>query len=77
MSELTQCNFCRLQGIRERAKSSGEKVTVLNDARWGLGGVNVYVHPKSVNIRKLGEEGSDRKVFWKGWMMELGKKCEC
>jgi hypothetical protein len=76
MSELTQCNFCRLKGIKERAKKSGEKVTTLK-ANWGLGGMNVYVHPKDVNIRKLDEEGTSRKAFWKGWLMEVGNKCEC
>jgi hypothetical protein len=59
MSELTQCNHCSLIGIRRRAKQSGKKVTLLTDARWGMGGVNVYVHPKDVNVRLL--DGGDRE----------------
>jgi hypothetical protein len=42
MSEYTQCNHCTMQGIERRAKLAGKKVTVLADARWGMGGVNVY-----------------------------------
>ena len=78
MSELTTCNFCNLGRIRERAKAGGMRVTVLKDAKWGLGGSNVYVHPAGVDIRRLSEEGTaGRKMYWAGWMQEIGKRCEC
>jgi len=75
MSELTPCNYCTLRRIRERAKVSGVRVTVLRDAKWGLGGVNVYVHPVKVNVRKLREY--DRGKYRAAWFMEVGQSCEC
>ena len=78
MSELTQCNFCSLKSIRKRAKQLGQKVTVLHDAKWGMGGVNVYVHPPSLQIKDLpcGEDG-ERKKYRVAWFMEVGDSCSC
>ena len=78
MSELTQCNYCSLRHIKADAQRRGKKVTILSDARWGMGGVNVYVHPKGVVIAKLegGEEGA-RKKYFVSWMMELTAHCVC
>jgi len=78
MSELTPCNFCSLARVKARAKEEGKKVTVLADAKWGLGGYNVYVHPKSVKIADLpgGEDGA-RSEYRSSWMMEIGNKCGC
>ena len=79
MSELTPCNHCSLKGIRARVKAAGKKkVTVLQDAIWGMGGHNVYVHSKDVDISKLkgGEEGERRKYFV-AWFMEIGERCGC
>jgi hypothetical protein len=78
MSELTSCNFCKLNRIRRDAKAKGLKVTVLNDARWGMGGSNVYVHPKEIKIEKLsGGENGPRSEFRFSWMMEIPNGCRC
>jgi len=78
MSELTQCNYCSMSRIRRDAKAEKKKVTVLADARWGMGGVNVYVHPCDVNIRKLeGGENGERAKYRVSWMMELSEHCVC
>ena len=78
MSENTTCNFCKLARIRRNAKEKRLKVTVLNDARWGMGGSNVYVHPKEVKIAKLpeGEDGL-RSTYRVSWMMEIPNSCRC
>ena len=74
----TQCNYCSLKAIRREAKAKGKKVTVLNDAKWGMGGFNIYVHPPDINIRKLtgGEDGA-REKYRSAWMWEIGKHCTC
>jgi hypothetical protein len=78
MSELTPCNYCNLNRIKRRAKENGMKVTVLNDARWGMGGSNVYVHPKGLKIEKLGgAEDGPREKYRVSWMMEIPSRCEC
>lgn len=78
MSELTSCNHCNLRRIKDDAKKQRERVTVIADAHWGMGGVNVYVHPKDVNVRSMkgGEEGA-RKAYWRSWFMELTDHCVC
>jgi hypothetical protein len=78
MSELTTCNYCNLRSIRRHAKEQGLKVTVLNDARWGMGGCNVYVHPKSIKIREFrgGEDGA-RAKYRRAWFAELPERCCC
>ena len=78
MGELTSCNYCRLKSIERRAKEQGKKVTVLNDARWGMGGSNVYTHPKKINIKKLeGGEDGPRAEYRVSWMMTIPARCEC
>jgi len=78
MSELTQCNCCTLRSIKRNAKAKGMKVTILQDAKWGMGGCNVYVHPKEVNVRKLpGGEDGPRKQYFAAWFMDLTSSCCC
>ncbi len=78
MGEFTSCNYCKLQGIKRRAKEDGLTVTVLGDANWGMGGENVYVHPKDINISQLaGGEDGPRAKYRVSWMMGIGSRCEC
>lgn len=75
---MSICNYCILQSIKKQAKLKGYKVTILYDAKWGLGGVNVYVHPKSIKISDLsGGEDGERKQYRKAWMMEIPVYCCC
>ena len=74
----TTCNFCDLRDIRLQAKKENQKVTVLADAIWGMGGLNVYVHPKDVNVAKLeGGEDGERAKYRVSWMKEIPSNCEC
>lgn len=78
MSDLTLCNYCNLRSIRERAKKDNMKVTTLRDAGWGLGGINVYVHSRNIDITSLkGGEDGERKKFRVAWLMELTSNCCC
>lgn len=75
---MSECNFCVLNGIRRRAKEQGLVVTV-KKARGGLPGggppgLDVYVHPKDVEI-KFTEE--DESPFFVAWLWEIGERCEC
>jgi len=72
------CNYCSFQKIKSRAKADKKKVTVLRDARWGMGGVNIYVHPPKVDVSKLsdGEDG-ERRQYFVAWFMELPSHCCC
>ncbi len=78
MSELTQCNFCRVRDIKRRAKKDGMKVTLMQDCNWGLEGTNIYVHPPEVNVRKMeGGEDGPRSKYRVGWAMSIGSSCSC
>jgi hypothetical protein len=75
---VTLCNYCSLKFIKNRAKRDGLKVTILRDATWGMGGVNVYVHPENVDIKALaGGEDGERSKYREAWFMELSKDCAC
>ena len=75
MSELTKCNFCSHQQSLRKAKETKMKVTVLPAKDFGLGGVDEYIHPKNIKIKKLSEQ--ERKKYRVGWYMELGESCGC
>jgi hypothetical protein len=72
MSDLTPTNAESLARIKQRAKKDGKAVTVLADAHWGMGGMNVYVHPKGLDIRSMsGGEDGPRSKYRVAWMMEI------
>ena len=73
MSELTQCNYCRLQRTKRDAKEKGMKITLL--ASNFMGGTDVFVHPKNVKIKDA--QGKDREKYLSSWMMAIGDRCEC
>ena len=75
MSELTPCNYCTLLRIKARAKKEGKKVTLLPDTSSLLGGLNVYTHPKKVNIKMLSEKERDK--YSGVWFMALTDHCAC
>lgn len=81
MSELTPCNYCSLQRIKARAKQEKMKITVLSNATWGMGGYNIYKHPKNINIRKLAksnrEDDKELNQYCVSWMMEIPDRCCC
>lgn len=74
MSELTSCNYCSHQRNLVRAKKLGMKITVLSND-FGLGGVSVFTHPKTVDVKKLSEK--EREPYRGSWFMELPDHCCC
>jgi hypothetical protein len=75
---MNRCNYCHMKFIKNRANRDGMKVTTLRDARWGMGGVNVYVHPASVDIKSIeGGEDGERSKYRQAWFMELTQSCAC
>lgn len=71
MGEGTICNFCSLQRIRARAKKDNFKVT-LEHGSIGMGGIDVYVHPKNVEINPKNKLQRDK--YFASWFMELPEK---
>lgn len=78
---MGQCNKCRLQNIRSRAKEYKQKVTVLPSSpsrSLGLGGYDVYVHPYSMTppqVKNMTKAQHER--YFSAWFMKIGKTCEC
>jgi hypothetical protein len=77
MSDLTQCNFCSLVELRARAMHEKKAVTLITGRpSHGLpNGIDVYVHPRGVNVRMLSEGA--RHKYWNRWFMELSDRCVC
>jgi len=75
---MSECNYCAFKRINSRADARGMKVTKLYDAKWGMGGVNIYVHPKDINVSELpGGEDGERSKYREAWYMELPTSCCC
>ena len=75
---MGRCNYCDVLNIKRKAKESNQIVTVLRDARWGMGGSNVYVHPSSVDVKALpGGEDGRRARYRVMWAMSLPDHCAC
>ncbi len=79
MSELTQCNYCSLQGIKRRAGREGKHVHLNPDTRMSRGGVDIYVTPVTVDLPTAGvTQGSEfHQQYWVGWFMGVTKSCVC
>jgi len=78
VSELTRCNFCHLQEYLRDAKEKGLRVTLISlgvSTNPYAGGVDCYIHPKEVNIKKLCSK--DREKYHRSWFMELSDHCVC
>ena len=83
MSELTQCNYCSLQEIRAKAKHDKMKVTLMpgrtfgvsSDGSGGIRGIDVYVHPRTVDVRAM--TPAQREKWWDRWFWELSDHCVC
>jgi hypothetical protein len=69
MSELTTCNYCKLQSIRRDAKKKKKRV-VMKSAGFnhGLGGYNVYLLDK-------GQKPNDKNFI--SWFMMITGVCVC
>lgn len=82
MSELTQCNYCSLQRIKAQAKHDKKIVTMMPGPRLapkaagGIRGIDVYVHPRSVNVREI-KSREARDDYWVSWFWELTDHCVC
>jgi hypothetical protein len=74
---MATCNFCNLRAIKNRAKKTGMKVTVIYSTRMGhLGGKEIYVHPKNMKLG-LNVSEDNHKKYWVSWMMEIPESCTC
>ena len=79
MSELTSCNYCNLKRIRADHRGTGARIYVRYNAKWGLGGCNVYVIPKGIKAPKGGikDDTPFHNEYSVSWFMELTNRCVC
>ncbi len=73
-----KCPYCTLKSIKGWARRRGLKITILNDASWGMQGYNVYAHPPDVDVQALpgGDEGP-REEYHQIWFYIIQKSCTC
>ncbi len=75
---MTTCNLCCLNRIRSEATAKGKVYTVKPCLTGSLGGWDIYVHPKQVNITLLMEvDPKYVKHYWVSWLMEIPESCQC
>jgi hypothetical protein len=70
----TECNRCALDRIRARARRKGKMVTLMS-SQWQVGGYEIYVHSRNINVRML--KPAQRKLYWRTWMLQIGRECVC
>jgi hypothetical protein len=81
MSELTRCNYCSLREIKAQARKEKKKVTLLPGRTFGqhqgggIRGIDVYVHPAKIDVKKLRPD--QREKYWDRWFWELSDRCVC
>jgi len=83
MSENTQCNYCSLSDVKADARKKKMKVTLLPGRTFGhkksdgggIRGIDVYVHPTKIDVRKLRPD--QREKYWDRWFWELSDRCVC
>ncbi len=68
---MSQCNYCCLRAIKQRAKARGMQVTVKSDD-FDMGGLSAYAHPPDQEP-DTSENSTDRLA----WFMELPEQCQC
>ena len=73
---MSRCNYCQFRMIQQRADQLKLVVSQIDRPLVGCPkGVDVYVHPKWVNIYLLAEE--DAEQYFKAWYAELPDECAC
>jgi hypothetical protein len=71
---MGECNYCTFKRIKSKVNTATHKIVKIASTGQ-LKGVDIYVCPKLVNVRRLSVE--DRKQYWRIWFMQLPKKCCC
>lgn len=83
MSELTLCNYCSFENIKQHAKAESKQV-VTRESKSKLGGTDVYLIPAGVKVPKEiaghtekyeGDEFS--KKYFVVWFWKLTDHCAC
>jgi len=69
---MSVCNYCRYKSMVRDAKEKNLEVTKVSG---GGDAVEVFVHPKGVNIGKLSPK--EREKIHHAWFMELPNFCDC
>ena len=80
---MSQCNYCTIRAYKRRAKERGNKI-VLRSSNF-MGGISVFEITKQEKVptkyiepcTKLPNGDEWYEKHSKGWMMEIGKSCEC
>lgn len=68
------CNYCEFEKLKRLASQNSLVITKhYRDNK--LGGVDVYVHPRGIDINKI--EENKKEDYFVAWYMELPNKCAC
>ena len=80
MSDTSRCNRCTLESIKYHAREDKKKVVVVQNTKWGMSGLNVYVVPTHFerdDVLKWKEDSKEHKKYFVAWFMELPDHCAC
>jgi len=72
---VSSCNRCLLNDIKSEAKKKNWKVDIFDAPDMPGNGINVYVHPKHIEITE--DNKDEHEYYFASWFMEVGDECEC
>ena len=72
---MSECNFCTYERLKKKLPKDHKITKIRSGFNGGLGGVDIYIHPKNVKLKELSD--IDKKQYWKIWFMELPNRCAC
>ena len=76
MSELTICNYCTFKECKKMARQKRMKLSKIS-TKWGLGGVDIVMHPKDVKAEDIKKDKALRDKYFLCWFMDISDSCCC
>ncbi len=77
MSDLSDCNYCKLHSMKRRAKAEGRVIIISQNGRiWGTRGIPGF--PSAVSVHEVAtRREKPAKENQIAWFAELTSSCCC
>jgi len=73
---MSECNLCSINRLKNKAKKENKILTMI-PGTWGMGGMELYIHPKGIDKKLLNKDGDADNPYSVGWVMGISDSCEC
>lgn len=77
MSELTECNHCKLNAIRARAKKEHKGVRMIANPKHGGYDIHIVRSQDDPPVKWNDDNPNDPTINQVAWMLEITSNCVC